>query len=147
MSRTEVIRPAAVLPEQSAVRIVSALQELDVTRGGLWNATSSVWQRYDRPWDLHTGQRGSAQLVGTIAVAYDTPSRYHITVYRVTVTEHGLASGWTVTRMCDDALAHGGLTLATCPRAELTAAPLTDPFRLDVPRQRHGYDAAVELGT
>ena len=31
---------------------------------------------------------------------------------------------------CDDALIWAGLTIATCPRAELTTPPMSDPFRL-----------------
>lgn len=110
------------------MRIVAALQQEDVTRGGVWNASTSVWQRYDRPWDIATGHRGASQLIGTIAVAYDTPSRYNITVYRVTVTEEGVALGWSVTRLCDDAFRHGELSLETCPRAELAHPATRDPF-------------------
>ena len=53
------IRPAAVLPIEAATRIVAALEKLDVSRGGVWNASTSVWQRYDRPWDGPAGSRGS----------------------------------------------------------------------------------------
>jgi hypothetical protein len=129
LPRTEIIRPAAVLPEQAAVAIVRALRANDVSRGGLWNATSAIWQRFDKPWDPLTGLRGGASLVGTICVAYDTPSRYNITVYRVTVTEEGMGSGWTVDRLCDEAFTHGGLSLASCPRAELLTPSPVDPFR------------------
>ena len=129
MPRTEVIRPAAILPEEAAVAIVRALRADDVSAGGVWNATSAIWQRFDRPWDPLTGLRGSAQQMGTICVAYDTPSRYSITVYRVTVTEEGLAAGWTVERLCDEAFAYGGLSLASCPRAELASPSAVDPFR------------------
>ena len=45
------------------------------------------------------------------------------------VTDRGQAQGWTVDRLCDDARQHAGLTLATCPRAELVAPPRPDPFR------------------
>ncbi len=144
MDRTEVIRPAAVLPEEAAVRIVAALRAADVSRGGVWNATSSLWQRYDNPWDMLTGLRGDSALVGTICVMYDQPTRYYITVYRVTVTEAGLDRGWTLERLCDDAFGHGGLTLDSCPRAALAAPIAVDPFRAQreaavttaVPRQQ-----------
>ena len=129
MSRTEIIRPAAVLPEHAAIEIIRALELQDVTRGGVWNATSSVWQRYDRPWDVLSGMRGGSRLVGTIAVAYDTPNRFLITVYRVTVTEEGLDIGWDVESLCDDAFSYGGLSLAICPRADLTLPAAADPFR------------------
>lgn len=128
MATTAVIRPAAVLPEQAALAIVRALEDRDVSRGGLWNATSGLWQRFDRSWDMLEGHRGRAELIGTICVSYDTPTRFHITVYRVTVTEHGAALGWTVTRLCDEAFGFAGLTLASCPRAELPGATPADPF-------------------
>jgi hypothetical protein len=73
------IRPAAILPIDAATRIVAALEQLDVSRGGVWNATPGVWQRYDRPWDGPLGSRGSAELVGSIAVVYDRPRRNEIT--------------------------------------------------------------------
>jgi hypothetical protein len=147
MEHTEVIRPAAVLPEQAAMRILDALRMQDVGRGGMWNASSALWQRYDKPWDELSGLRGDAQLIGTICVAYDTPTRFTITVYRVTVTAAGIAAGWSVTRLCDDAFGYGGLTLANCPRAELRATARTDPFHVrdGVPRQsvdRHDVTVA-----
>lgn len=113
--------------------ILAALETRDVSRGGLWNATPGLWQRYDRPWDGAGGSHGSAQQVGSIAVIYDAPRRNEITIFKVVVLPHGLATGWTVERICDDALGYAGLTLGTCPRAELHAPPKPDPFHL--PRQ------------
>ena len=43
--------------------------------------------------------------------------------YRATVTKRGTELGWTVSSLCDKALAYGSLDLATCPRASLTAPP------------------------
>ena len=128
---TQVIRPAAVLPEAAARAVLLALERLDVARGGPWNASPGVWQRYDRPWDGPAGGPGAARLVGTVAAVYGTPSRYEITIYRATVTDHGLAVGWTVEALCDDALQHAGLTLAGCPRAALVSPPVPDPFHRD----------------
>src|SRR4051794_33207802 len=76
------IRPAAILPIDAATQIVSALEKLDVSKGGVWNATPGVWQRYDRSWDGPAGSRGTAELVGSIAVVYDRPRRHEITVYK-----------------------------------------------------------------
>src|SRR4051794_21419202 len=90
---TRIIRPAAVLGTRAAAEVVRHLQRLDVARGGTWNASSSLWQRYDRPWDGPGGTRGGAQLVGSIAVVYDSPTRHSITVYKVTVSSHGLGVG------------------------------------------------------
>jgi hypothetical protein len=85
----QVIRPSAVLSEASAASVLRALNDKDVSRGGVWNATSSVWQRYDRAWNGLGGMRGSAQLVGSVAVIYDSPVRHQITIYKVTITSYG----------------------------------------------------------
>jgi hypothetical protein len=124
-----VLRPAAVLDYRSAVRVLSELERLDVALGGVWNATSSLWQRFDQPWNGPGGSRGDAELLGSIGVMYDAPARHQITVYRVTLTAAGASKGWTIDAVCDDALAWGGLTLRTCPRAELRVPPGDDPFK------------------
>jgi hypothetical protein len=124
-----VLRPAAVLDTRMASRVLSELERLDVSRGGVWAAASALWQRYDQPWNGQHGSRGSAELVGSIGVMYDSPARNQITLYRVTLTAAGSAAGWTVDRLCDDALSWVGLSLASCPRAELRSAPPGDPFR------------------
>ena len=126
---TTVIRPSAVLGEAAARAVVRELEDRDVSRGGVWSASSGVWQRYDVPWDGVGGTRGSAQLIGTIAAVYGTPNKYDITIYRVTITSAGRDAGWTVEALCDDALQYADLTLATCPRAALVAPPSPDPFR------------------
>ena len=123
---TEVIRPAAVVSEESARRILVKLALDDVQRGGLWASDPSRWERYDRPWSMQ-GEPDGSELVGTVEVAYGTPTRYDITIYRVTITRHGESLGWTVTTLCDEALQYGGMDLATCPRADLAAPP--KPFR------------------
>ena len=125
---TSVIRPAAILREQEAAKIQSALEANDVSLGGVWNAGPGLWQRYDQPWDGIGGMIGNARLMGTIGVIYGSPSKHEITIYRVTVTTDGVEQGWTVETLCDDALAFVGLTLAVCPRAELAAPPRPDPF-------------------
>jgi len=126
---TRIIRPAAVLDQRTAARVIAELERLDVGQGGIWNATSSLWQRYDQPWDGPGGGRGTAQLIGSIAVMYDAPHRHQITIYKVTVTGYGVSLGWTVDGLCDDALSWVGLSLESCPRAELSTPPTGDPFR------------------
>src|SRR4051812_3457750 len=121
-SVTEVIRPSAIIPEDSARGILMELALRDVRTGGLWLADPTVWRRYDGPVD---GE--AANLIGSIQVAYGTPTRYEITVFRATVTGFGTEHGWTVASLCDEALQFGGLTLADCPRAELKPPP--KPFR------------------
>src|SRR3954451_19549695 len=127
---TKVIRPAAVVPEASAARIIEQLSMRDVGRGGVWNVSPTLWQRYSGAWDGIGGTTGSAVLIGSIAVAYETPVRNHITIYRVTITEGGRDSGWTVEARCDEALGYGGLTLDACPRADLMTPPTRDPFKV-----------------
>lgn len=124
---TEVIRPSAVLAASLAAQVLQELEARDVSKGGVWSASAGLWQRYDKPWDGPGGTHGTAQLVGTIGAVYGTPSKYDITIYRVTVTEAGAAQRWSVARLCDDALQHVGLTLATCPRTELAGSG-RDPF-------------------
>jgi len=123
---TQVIRPAAVIPEEAAHAVLMQLSLGDVRVGGKWEAEPSTWRRYDRPWDLPDSP-GSAVLLGSIHIAYGVPTRYEITVFRVSVTADGTAGGWTVSTLCDEALAYGGLSLATCPRADLRPPP--QPFR------------------
>lgn len=124
---TEVIRPAAILPENATREVLMQLALNDVRVGGLWQADPAVWRRFDRPWDGEDGGPGSAGLLGTIQVAYGVPTRYEITIFRVTVSQLGDESGWSVSSLCDEAIGYGGLTLETCPRAALAAPPR--PFR------------------
>src|SRR5262249_51267249 len=97
-------------------------------RGGLWNATAGVWQRYDKRWDGEGGLAGSSRLMGTIGVVYGSPSKYEITIYRATVTSLGAEMGWTVESICDDALRRVGMTLDLLPGAEWPDPPMSDPF-------------------
>lgn len=123
----EVIRPAAVLPEEAARLVLVELALRDIDAGGMWKASPTTWHRYDRPRDVNDPTPMESRLVGTMQVAYGTPTRYEITVYRATITRLGTSGGWTVESLCDEALGFGGLTLATCPRAALTTPP--KPFR------------------
>ena len=67
------------------------------------------------------------EVLGTMQVAYGTPTRYEITIYRATITRLGQEHGWSVVALCDEALGYGGLDLMSCPRADL--APPPKPFR------------------
>lgn len=126
--KSEVIRPSAVLADQLAKEVVRQLESRDVSKGGVWSVSPGLWQRYDKPWDGPGGTHGSAQLVGSVAVIYGSPSKYDITIYRVTVTDHGQHAGWSVESVCNDALQYVDLTLASCPRTVLAAAA-PDPFK------------------
>jgi hypothetical protein len=127
VASTEVIRPSAVLPETAARAVLVELALQDVRGGGVWDASPSLWRRYDRPWSTSEAP-GDALLIGSLQVAYGVPTRYAITIYRATITSFGEQAGWTVTALCDEALAHGGYTLSDCPRAELSPPP--KPFRM-----------------
>jgi hypothetical protein len=124
---TEVIRPAAVLPEQAARTVLVELALRDVRSNGVWWSSPALWQRWDRPWDT-AEEPGSSQLLGSLQVSYGSPTRYDITIFRATITQHGAGLGWGVETLCDEALGFGGFTLAECPRAELTPPP--KPFRI-----------------
>jgi hypothetical protein len=126
---TEVIRPAAVLPEEAARAVLMQLALRDVRLGGRWDTEPALWRRFDAPLTGSHDQDESPQLIGEIQVAYGVPTRYEITIFRATVTRVGSEQGWTVERLCDDALQYGALTLASCPRADLKPPP--KPFRFE----------------
>jgi len=123
---TEVLRPSAVVPEDAARKVLVEMALHDIANGGVWHAEPSQWRRYDRPW-TSPDNPGPSHLVGTLQVAYGTPTRYEITIYRATITQVGTVAGWTVENLCDEALGFGGHTLASCPRADLKPPP--KPFR------------------
>jgi hypothetical protein len=123
---TEVIRPAAIVPEGAARAILNGMTHSSVHNNGCWLAEPSCWIRYSGPWSSPT-EPGPAHRLGTIQVAYGTPTKYEITIYQVTITQSGAELGMTVASLCDEALSFGDLTLAVCPRATLATPP--KPFR------------------
>lgn len=125
-SSDRVIRPAAVVPERLARLVLAWLQDNDVARGGVWSSDVASIQRFSAPFDGIGGMRGTAKLLGSLHITWD---KYEVTIYRVHVTDEGSARGLTVEALCDEVLAAAGLTLASCPRANLSPAPLPDPFR------------------
>jgi hypothetical protein len=124
---TEVIRPAAVVPEHSARQILVELAMRDVRMGGLWWSEPTNWRRYNQPWSDDDEGAGEAEVLGAMQIAYGVPTRFEITIFRATITRLGQEHGLTVASLCDEALAFGDLSLATCPRADLTPPP--KPFR------------------
>lgn len=129
MEYERVIRPAAVIDDRQARELLSELARLDVSAGGLWSGTSSLWQRYDRPWNGPLGARGDAETVGSVFVTFNQPNDHWVTIYRVSISEHGRLLGWTVDKLCDELLRTIGLTLETCPRAPMYPSPVRDPFK------------------
>ena len=128
---TEVIRPAAVVPEEAARAILMQLSLRDLSLGGVWEAEPAQWRRYGAPEEDESGD-ARPELAGTIQIAYGVPTRYEITIFRVTVTAAGTADKWTVTSLCNEALGFGGLTLATCPRADLRPPPRPFPLQQEL---------------
>ena len=123
---TRVIRPAAILADRDARAVMAWLGRHDVTAGGCWAHDVSYIKRFSGPFDGPSGMRGSAVLLGSIYITWE---RYQVTIYRVSITDEGAAAGLTVESLCDDVLHVVGLTLASCPRAQLVEAPVPDPFR------------------
>ena len=119
----EVIRPAAVLSEVHARLILLGLSADDVRSGGHWWTRVGTWRRYQAPWAPGADEPGDAVHLGTLSCVYDSPARYCVTVFRVSMTSYGLRQGWTTQSLCDEAFGHAGLTLADCPRASLAAPP------------------------
>ncbi|MGZ4602587.1 MAG: hypothetical protein ACXV3S_08055 [Kineosporiaceae bacterium] len=123
---SEVIRPAAIVPEDAARAILVELSLNSVHSGGVWRAEPSRWNRYDRPW-VSTDDPGDSCLLGSIQVAYGTPTKYEITIYRASITRRGAELGLSVQGLTDEALGHGDLSLDQCPRASIQPPP--KPFR------------------
>jgi hypothetical protein len=123
---SEVIRPAAIVPEDAARTILAELRLRSIEMNGCWVATAQRWSRYTGP-GVDSNGHPLGELVGVIEAVYGASTRYEVTLYRVTVTPVGTATGWTIDSLCDEPLAYGGLSLATCPRAKMLPPP--KPFR------------------
>ncbi len=119
----DVIRPAAVLSESHARMILIGLNRDDVQAGGFWWTRVGTWRRYSQPWRHGADDPGDAVHLGTVSCVYDSPARFCVTVFRVSMTSDGLRQGWTTEALCNDAFRHAGLTLADCPRASLSPPP------------------------
>lgn len=125
---TEVIRPAAILREDVARSILVEVSVRDVASGGVWQATPTAWTRWSGPWTGRGTPPDGIRLVGRIEIAYGTPSRYEVTIYRVSITQFGVEQGWTIAGLTNEALGYGGVTLAECPRADMPPPP--KPMRI-----------------
>ena len=112
--------PATVVNSKN-VRL-AIYPDRDTTNGGLWSADPARWARYDMPWRTHEDP-GGARLLGTVQIAYGTPTRYEITLYRATITAHASRLGWTVVSLCDAALWQE-MAIVTNPNAEHFAPSL-----------------------
>src|SRR4051812_49519511 len=90
---TEVIRPAAIIPENAARAILMQLALLDVRVEGQWQADPSVWRRFDRPWNGADGGPGTGGGGGRIPVAFGRPTGEGNTVSRGALSGLGPARG------------------------------------------------------
>src|SRR5664279_2257145 len=99
----EVIRPAAVLSETNARLILTGLADDDVQAGGYWWTRVGTWRRYAEPWAPGAHDPGDAVHIGTIRCVYDSPARFCVTVFRVSMAARGLRLGWTTQALCDEA--------------------------------------------
>jgi hypothetical protein len=121
---TEVIRPAAVLSESNARRVLDGLRADDVRSGGHWHAEPGCWRLFERPWKGKDERSAAAAgLIGSIQVAYGMPTRWEITIFRATITVVGSRTGYTVDSLCNEALGYAELTLQNCPRIDMPAPP------------------------
>jgi hypothetical protein len=137
----EVVRPAAVLSEMHARLILAGLSADDVQAGGFWWTRVGTWRRYAEPWAPGADNPGGSTHLGTISCVYDSPARFCVTVFRVSMTSQGLRQGWTTESLCNEAFKYAGLTLQGCPRASLSVPPRPfDPLARDtgVPRPSAG---------
>jgi hypothetical protein len=129
----EVIRPAAVLSESNARLILAGLAADDVQAGGCWWTRVGTWRRYAGPWAPGAQDPGDAVHIGTISCVYDSPARFCVTVFRVSLSSYGLRRGWTTEILCNEAFRHAGLTLGDCPRAAISRPPRPfDPLARDI---------------
>src|SRR5438067_10544434 len=74
---SEVIRPAAIVPEEAARTILATLQAQAVDRNGLWVATARQWARYDRT-GVDSNGHPLGELVGCIEAVYGATTRYEV---------------------------------------------------------------------
>ena len=102
------------------------LEDNDVTCGGRWAHEAAYIKRFSGPFDGPSGMRGTAVLLGSIHLTW---AKYDATIYRVNITDEGARAGLTVEALCDEVLRPVGLSLASCPKAQLVDAPVPDPFR------------------
>lgn len=128
------VRPAMVLPEAQARRLIAAAERGDVGRGGCFSAGPAGVQVWSGPWDGVLGTHGSSEHLGSVDWCYDTPTRHYITVYRVMVTARGAAAGQTTSGLLARVLALAGIDAGD--QTALVAPPPRDPFLAENRRDR-----------
>lgn len=122
------VRPAMVLQERDARRLLESAERSDVSRGGHFAAGPAGIQVWTGPFDGPNGSHGTAQHLGSVDWSYDTPVRHYATIYRAMVTANGVAAGETTASILGRVLALADLALEGS-RVQLPLPPARDPFR------------------
>ena len=131
---TEVIRPAAVVPEEAARAFLMQLALRDVpprrTLGHRARTVAPLRPLVGRAPTTRPSPRSCWADPGRLRRA-DPLRDHHLPGHDHPGRQE---QGWTVEALCDEALAYGDLSLASCPRADLKPPP--QPFQLDSRRAR-----------
>lgn len=122
------VRPAMVLPERDARRLLEAAEHCDVSRGGHFAAGPAGIQVWTGPFDGPNGSHGTATHLGSVDWSYDTPVRHYATIYRAMVTANGVAGRETTASILGRVLALADLVLEGS-RVQFPLPPARDPFR------------------
>jgi hypothetical protein len=122
------VRPALVLQEREARRLLEGAHCHDVSVGGTFSAGPAGVQVWSAPWDGPNGGHGTSLHLGSVDWSYDTPVKHYCTIYRAMVTEAGVAAGETTTSILARVMALSGVTVEG-DRVSLAQPPRRDPFR------------------
>ncbi|MDX6230434.1 MAG: hypothetical protein QOI76_3824, partial [Frankiales bacterium] len=69
------VRPALVLHEREARKLLETASRYDVSSGGCFSAGPAGIQVWTGPWDGPNGGHGDAVHLGSVDWSYDTPVR------------------------------------------------------------------------
>jgi hypothetical protein len=121
------VRPALVLAEQDARKLLDAARNNEVTRGGRFSCSPAGVQVWDGPWDSAEGP-GNAIHLGSVDWSYDTPVKHYVTIYRAIVTSAGVEVGISTETILKAVLDLTGIPLDGA-RITMAIPPPRDPFR------------------
>ncbi len=121
------VRPALVLAEQDARRLLDAARNNEVSRGGRFSCSPAGVQVWDGPWDA-PDLPGSALHLGSVDWSYDTPVKHYVTIYRAMVTAAGVENGVSTETILKAVLDLTGIPLDGA-RVTMAIPPPRDPFR------------------
>jgi hypothetical protein len=121
------VRPALVLAEQDARKLLDAARNHEVTRGGHFACSPAGVQVWDGPWD-GADHPGAATHLGSVDWSYDTPVKHYVTIYRAMVTAAGVERGVSTETVLKAVLDLTGIPLDGA-RVTMAIPPPRDPFR------------------